>query len=79
MISTVTTTTVTAVATRVLGSSFPLIAGLSLLLLLGLKVVLTASDRPVARRVGQVLDVAIVPLLLCFAIVVALKLFQGLH
>lgn len=79
MIASDKTHTIAAVAAIVLGSSLPLIIALSLLLLLGLKLILAATDRPGARRAHHVLNMIIVPLLIGFAIVVALKLFQGLQ
>ncbi|NLF11331.1 MAG: hypothetical protein GX597_06060 [Anaerolineaceae bacterium] len=81
MISTVTTTTVTTVTT----ATVAVIAGLSLLaiiLLLGLlisKEVVSAGETPRLQALSRALNVAIIPLLLGFVLIAAVKVIEVLH
>ncbi|MEZ4710456.1 MAG: hypothetical protein R3A44_24855 [Caldilineaceae bacterium] len=73
MISTVTTTTVTTVYTA---TSIGIILTLTLLALLVQKELASAGDKPVLKAFSRVLNVAIVPLLMGFAFIVAMKVFN---
>jgi len=81
MISTVTTTTVTTVTT----ATIAVLGGLSLLailMLLGMlisKELVSVSDRPRLKAFGYALNVAIVPLLLAFVLVVVVKVAEVLR
>ncbi|MGD8794442.1 MAG: hypothetical protein PVF47_17965 [Anaerolineae bacterium] len=81
MISTVTTTTVTTVTTATAG----IVAGLSLLavvMLLGMlisKELVSAGEKPRFEALGKALNVAIVPLLMGFLLIVAVKVFEILR
>ena len=72
MISTVTTTTVTA---TYMATSLGVILTVTLLALLIQKELSSASETPRFKALGAVLNVAIVPLLLGFAFIVAVKVF----
>jgi hypothetical protein len=77
MISTVTTTTVSAIAsTTVLVASLSLIAILTLLALLIQKDLTTAVSGARARTLGRVLNIAILPLLMIFAFMVLVRLAE---
>jgi uncharacterized membrane protein len=69
MISTVTTTTVTTVTTGSLAASLGLVAVLTLVVLLVQKELVTANAGPRANTFGQALNVAILPLLMAFALI----------
>jgi hypothetical protein len=81
MISTVTTATVTTVTTAtiaVLGS----LSLLAIVMLLGMmisKELVSVSDRPRLKAFGSTLNVAIVPLLLAFVLVVVVKVAEVLR
>jgi len=81
LVSTVTTTTVTTVTT----ATVAVIAELSLVLivmLLGLliaKEVVSGSDRPLLKAFGRALSVAVVPLLMGFVLIAALRVFEVLR
>jgi hypothetical protein len=81
MISTVTTTTVTTVTT----ATIAVLGGLSLLaivMLFGMlisKEVVSSSERPRLKAFSYALNVAIVPLLLAFLLVVAVKVAEVLR
>jgi hypothetical protein len=81
MISTVTTTTVSMITstTVALAASLGLIGILTLLSLLIQKELVTAVDSPRARAFGRVLNVAIVPLLMAFALVVVVRVAEVLR
>lgn len=75
MISSVTTA-VTTVATSALGATLGATTSAVLVLLLATKELATAHVRSRVRALGRTLDVAIVPLLFCFGLVVALKALE---
>jgi len=81
LVSTVTTTTVTTVTT----ATVAVIAELSLVLivmLLGMliaKEVVSGSDRRLPRAFGQALNVAVVPLLMGFVLIAAVRVLEVLH
>ncbi|MER3468437.1 MAG: hypothetical protein C4312_08105 [Thermoflexus sp.] len=77
MISTVTTT-VTTVATLATGATLGALATLLLILLLSTKEIATADMRQVLRTFGSSLDVGIMPLLMTFMLIVALKVLEVL-
>jgi hypothetical protein len=81
LISTVTTTTVTTVttATTAIVANLSLVAILTLLGMLVCKEVVSSSDRPLLKAFGQALNVAVVPLLMSFALIAAVRVFEVLH
>jgi hypothetical protein len=78
MITTVTTTTTTTVTTLA-ATTLTLIVILTLIGLLIQKEVISGLDGAVARRVGRVLNIAIIPLSLVFVCTIAIKVFDLLH
>jgi len=78
MISTVTTTTVSTVTTVAIAGSLALIAVVTLLVLLIQKEVTTASRGRLAHAFSRALNIGIVPLLLGFALLVAVKVAEVL-
>jgi len=75
MITTVTTSTVSTIATAVgLGASLAFVAIVCLIVCVMQKEVLTAYTSRVGLVVSRALNVAIVPLLLVFAMIVAAQL-----
>jgi hypothetical protein len=77
LISTVTTT-VTTVATLAAGATLGALGTLLLIFLLSAKEVVTADARRTLNYLGRSLDVAILPLLITFALIVALKIMEVL-
>ncbi|MBN1936523.1 MAG: hypothetical protein JW934_17810 [Anaerolineae bacterium] len=78
MISTVTTTTVSTVTTLVLAGSLSLIAILTLLAFLIQKELVTTQENRRALALSRVLNVGIVPLLIGFALIVAVRVAEVL-
>jgi hypothetical protein len=76
MISTVTTT-VTTVATLAAGAMLGALATMLLILLLSTKEVVTAETRRIFTGFGRSLDVAILPLLMTFTLIVAFKILEA--
>ena len=76
MISTVTTTTVTTIASLATAGSLAVVGILVLLVLLVQKELASASDNRRARVLSRILNVVIVPLLLGFAYIVAVKVIE---
>ncbi|MEM2153219.1 MAG: hypothetical protein QW241_08930 [Candidatus Bathyarchaeia archaeon] len=76
MISSVTTTTVTTVATLAVGATLGVLASALLILLLATRNVVTAEPKRPLMLLGRALDVAILPLLLSFALIVILKVIE---
>ncbi len=74
MISTVTTTTVSTVVSISMATSLGLLAIVVLFILLIQKETLTVSSGDRAKVLSRALNVALVPLLLAFALSVAVKL-----
>jgi len=79
MISTVTSTTVAAVSSVALAASLALLAVVTLLVLLMQKEILTAATSELARTFSRVLNVAVIPLLLCFALIAVVKVAEVLN
>jgi len=78
MISTVTTTTVAAVALESLVGSLALVSILVLLGLLIQKELATALAGIPARHLGRALNIGIVPLVIAFALIVGSKVAEVL-
>ena len=78
MISTVTTTTVTTITSIATAGSLAVVGILMLLALLVQKELASASDSRYARALSRIVNVAIVPLLLGFAYIVAVKVIEAL-
>ncbi|NLX09219.1 MAG: hypothetical protein GXY36_06150 [Chloroflexi bacterium] len=76
MISTVTTATVTTVTTVALATTLSAIAMVTLLALLLQKEIVTFSDSDRAQALNRRLNVAIVPLLMVFVMLVLVKVIQ---
>jgi hypothetical protein len=73
MVSTVTTSTVVTVTTVAIAGSLTLIGICTLLALLIQKELTTATEGRFARAFGRALNIGIVPLLITFALIVAVK------
>lgn len=81
MISTVTTSTVTTVttATLAMGAGLSLFAILTLLSVLIPKEIVSASDHPGLQGLNRALNVAVIPLMLGFVFIAAVKVFEVLR
>ena len=87
MISTVTTTTVSTIVSSttstvaMLGfaTSLALVSIITLFVLLVQKELVTASDTPRLKALGRTLDVAVVPLLMAFAMIAINSVMQVLR
>jgi hypothetical protein len=79
MISTVTTTTVTTVAALATPGSLAVFGIVLLLAFLVQKELASASEGRFAYTLSRVLNVAIVPLLVAFVFIVAVKVAEILH
>ena len=79
MISTVTFSTVTIAATAAIAGSLALIVILVLLSLLIQKELATASDDSRMQRLSQVLNIAILPLLIAFFLIVVFRVVDVLN
>ncbi|MFN2252846.1 MAG: hypothetical protein ACK2U6_01300 [Candidatus Promineifilaceae bacterium] len=78
MLSTVTTSTITTVATAAFAASLTLVAVLGLLILLIQKEAVSTSEGKFSRGLSRALNVAIVPLLLSFFFIAAVKIMEVL-
>lgn len=78
MVSTVTTTTVSTVTTVALAGSLAIVSILTLLALLIQKELTTAAEGHRLRALGRVLNIGIVPLLMGFALIVAVRVAEVL-
>ena len=78
MVSTVTTATVATVTTVALAGSLALIGIFTLLALLIQKELVTSVRGRFARALGRALNIGIVPLLIVFVLVVAVKVVDAL-
>ena len=79
MITTVTTTTVTTVTTVAamgLTAVVSIAAVVSLILFLVVKELASADGSPTALRVNQFLSVGILPLVMAFAVIAAVAVFE---
>ncbi len=79
MVSTVTTSTVMTVTTVAVASSLALIAILTMFTLLVQKEVATSARERWARALDRALNVGIIPLLLAFLTLVALRIAEILR
>jgi len=79
MVSTVTTSTVTTVTTVAIAGSLAVIGICTLLTLLVQKELTTATDNRFARALSRALNIGIIPLLLSFALIVAVKVAEALR
>jgi hypothetical protein len=79
MVSTVTTTTVSTIATAAMVGSLGLIAVITLLALLIQKELIGASEGPRSKMLVRALNIAIVPLLMGFAVTMAVKVAEALR
>jgi hypothetical protein len=81
LVSTVTTTTVTTVTTATIGiiAELSLVAIVTLLGLLIAKEVVSGSDRRLAKAFGRALNVAVVPLLMGFVLIAAVRVLEVLR
>jgi len=81
MISTVTTTTVSTITstTVVFAASLGLIGIITLLSLLIQKEMVTSLTGPRAKALGRVLNIAIVPLLMAFFLIVVVRVGEVLR
>ena len=79
MISTVTTTTVTTILTVASAGSLAVVGILLLLAFLIQKELASASESRFAVVLNRVLNVVIVPLLVAFAFIVAVKVAEALY
>jgi hypothetical protein len=86
MISTVTSTTVStitssasSVTTGTLAASLALVSVVVLFVLLVQKELVTAADTSRFRALGRTLDVAVVPLLMAFAMIVVTRVAEALR
>ena len=78
MISTVTTTTVTTIVSIASGSALAVVGILLLLAFLVQKELASSSESRFAVALSRVANVAIVPLLVAFAFIVAVKVVEVL-
>lgn len=76
MVSTVTTTTVSTVTTVVMAGSLGLVAVVTLLILLIQKELIAVSEGPRAKLLVRALNIAIAPLLMAFALSMAVKVAE---
>jgi hypothetical protein len=79
MVSTVTTTTVTTVTTVVMAGSLALVAVVVLLILLVQKELIAVNEGPRALALVRVLNIAIAPLLMAFAMGMVVKVLYVLQ
>ncbi len=79
MVSTVTTTTVSTVTTVAMAGSLALLAVVTLLILLIQREVIAASEGPRAKVFVRVLNIAIAPLLMAFAMSMVVKVLEVLR
>ncbi|RLC73681.1 MAG: hypothetical protein DRJ03_26615 [Chloroflexi bacterium] len=79
MVSTVTTSTVVTVTSVAIAGSLALIGICTLLALLIQKELTTAVESRFARAFSQALNIGIVPLLIVFALIVAVKIAEVLQ
>ncbi len=81
MISTVTTTTVTTVttATVAVAAGLGFLAVLTLLAVLIPTEIINSASHPHLRKLGQALNVALIPLLLGFVLIAAVKILEAVR
>ena len=82
MVSTVTVSTITSITSITsiaavgIGASITIFAVLLLIGLLTTKELVGASDGSRQRLISRCLNISIIPLVVCFAVIVALKVFE---
>ena len=77
MISTVTTSTVTTVTTMIgFGMALGLVAVIALIAFLGIRELATASEGGTQRLLAKSLDIGIVPLIIAFAMIIAMEMVE---
>jgi len=74
MISTVTTSTVTTVTG--FGMTLGLVAVIALIAFLGVRELATASEGGTQRLLAKSLDIGIVPLIIAFAMIIAMEMVE---
>jgi hypothetical protein len=79
MVSTVTTATIVMVTSAAIAGSFALVGIFTLLALVIQKELASSSKARFAKVLGQVLDIGIMPLLIVFALVVAVRVIEALR
>jgi hypothetical protein len=79
MISTVTTSTVSTITTAVLAGSIALVGIFFFFVLLFQKEITTTATGSRMKKLGQVLNVGILPLLIAFILIVVTKVFEILR
>jgi hypothetical protein len=78
MISTVTTTTVSTVTSLALAGSLALVCVITLVALLIQKELMTPAEGRLAQVLSRALNIGIVPLLLTFVLIVAVRMAEAL-
>jgi hypothetical protein len=78
MISTVVTTSTVSIATTVTGS-LTVIGVVLLIAILIQKEFFTTGERPINKRINQVLNIALPPLLLSFLALVAVRIINAIE
>ena len=78
MISTVTTTTVSTVTSLALAGSLALVCIITLVALLIQKELMTPAEGRLARVLSRALNIGIVPLLITFVLIVAVRMAEAL-
>ncbi len=76
MVSTVTVTTVTTIAAMGLTASLSIFAVILLICFLTSRELLMASNSETKKFFGRTLNIGIIPLLLAFTVIVALKIAE---
>jgi len=79
MVSTVTTATVATLTTVAIAGSLALIGIFTLLALLVQKELITSARGRFAHALGRVLNIGIVPLLIVFVLIVAVRVADALN
>jgi hypothetical protein len=79
MVSTVTTSTIATITSTAIAGSLVLIGVCTLLALLIQKELTTATKSRFARALNQALNIGIVPLLVAFVLIVAVKIAEALQ
>ena len=76
MITTVTTSSVTMIAAMGLIATISVAAAVALIALLTTKELASASRSPSSRRTARFLNVGILPMVMAFAVIVAVKIAE---
>lgn len=79
MITFVTTTTVSTVTTISIAGALTLVAVLTLLAMLVQKELITGSRKRMVLVLGRILNIGIIPLLVVFVFIVAVKVVEALQ